>query len=178
MPSYYDLDDIISESQRIPCKIEVTLPNLGILEGNPGQTITKDTKLELPIWIATVLALTEVERDSNINFITLLQPDAVSKKVINTIKTSPTSLDLHSVAPHYYSFIEKWAELFNDKDLVDTILVMLKERAMELNRFAHNLSGVQKESNFLYSLDEFEKLVYRSAHSGAKNYRGWVNGEE
>lgn len=178
MPSYYDLDDIIAESHRIPCNINVTLPHLGILEGNPGQTLEKDTKLELPLWIAFILAMTPIGEDSEETFITLLQPDAFARKVINTIKTSSTSLDVHSIAPNYYSLVEKWSRMFEDHGLVDVVLRMLQERSTELNRFAQNLSGVQKESGFLYSLDEFEKQLYRNAQIDAKALRSWMYGED
>lgn len=59
--------------------------------------------------------------ESNTAFIELIQPEAINSKVINAIKTSSTSLDVHSISQHYYALVEKWGELFTDKELVDVV---------------------------------------------------------
>lgn len=83
--------------------------------------IAKDTKLELPMWIAEVLAVCMTSEESSTAFIELIQPEAINTKVINAIKTSSTSLDVHSISQHYYALVQKWGELFTDKELVDVV---------------------------------------------------------
>lgn len=34
---YYDLDAILTDSQKIPCTFELTVPGLGYLSGNVGE---------------------------------------------------------------------------------------------------------------------------------------------
>jgi len=62
-----------------------------------------------------------VSEESSTAFIELIQPEAINTKVINAIKTSSTSLDIHSISQHYYSLVEKWGKLFTDKELVDVV---------------------------------------------------------
>ncbi|KAH3671401.1 hypothetical protein WICMUC_004698 [Wickerhamomyces mucosus] len=175
--SYYDIDDIIGDSQRLPCKFNTDAKGLGWLEGNPGKDMKSGTKLELPFWISEILAISTISSDSDITFIELLQPDALNKKVLNAIKTSSISLDLHSISTNYYSLVEKWAGLYNDEELVQVIGDMLKERSDEINNYAQNFKGNQQESGFLYSLDEFEKKLYKITHESYKNLKKWLNNQ-
>lgn len=141
------------------------------------EQIIEGTKLELPFWLAEVLAICGIAEDSSTGFIDLIPPEALNKKVINAIKTSSISLDVHSISQHYYALVEKWGKLFSDKELVEVVSQMLKERADEINNHAQNLRGVQQESSFLYSLDEFEKQLYKASHESYKSLKKWMHNE-
>lgn len=171
---YYDIDDILADSEKVPCRFTLGVPGLGYLEGNPGKPIEKDTKVELPMWLAEVLATSLVLAETDDSFVELLQPDFLGPKVLNAIRADPNSVDLHSIASNYYRLTEKWLALFNDAELVDAVMTMLKERAVEIDNYASNtLKHVN--SNFLYSLDEFEKALYRATYESKKQMRAWSN---
>lgn len=171
---YYDIDDILADSEKVPCRFTLSVPGLGYLEGNPGKPIEKDTKVELPMWLAEVLATSLVLAENDDSFVELLQPDFVGPKVLNAIRADPNSVDLHTIASNYYRLTEKWLTLFNDAELVEVAMTMLKERAVEIDNYASNtLKHVN--SNFLYSLDEFEKLLYRATYESKKQMRAWSN---
>lgn len=38
--SYYDVDAILTDSQKLPCTFELDVPGLGYLEGNAGGTVS------------------------------------------------------------------------------------------------------------------------------------------
>jgi len=38
--SYYDVDAILTDSQKLPCTFELDVPGLGYLDGNPGETVS------------------------------------------------------------------------------------------------------------------------------------------
>ena len=38
--SYYDVDAILTDAQKLPCTFEVDVPGLGYLDGNPGGTVS------------------------------------------------------------------------------------------------------------------------------------------
>lgn len=40
--SYYDVDAILTESQKVPCTFQLDVPGLGYLDGNPGETVSND----------------------------------------------------------------------------------------------------------------------------------------
>lgn len=47
--SYYDVDSILTDAQKIPCTFELDVPGLGFLDGNPGGTVRNLLKRELCI---------------------------------------------------------------------------------------------------------------------------------
>lgn len=171
---YYDIDDILADGERIPCKFNLLVPGLGYLEGNPGKSIEKDTKLDLPLWLATVLAVCAILEETDESFIDLLEPDFISPKVLNAIKADPKTVDLHSIMSHFYKLSEKWSSMYNETLLIETAMSMLKERALEIDNFASNATK-HVSSNFLYSLDEFEKKLYRVTYESKKQMRAWTN---
>ena len=38
--SYYDVDAILTDAQKLPCTFEIDVPGLGYLDGNPGGTVS------------------------------------------------------------------------------------------------------------------------------------------
>lgn len=36
MSSYYDVDAILTDAEKVPCTFELTVPGLGYLDGNSG----------------------------------------------------------------------------------------------------------------------------------------------
>lgn len=173
MSNYYDLDDILADGEKIPCRFNITVPGLGYLEGNPGKPIHQDTKIELPVWLAEILAVCELLEESQKSFIDLSDPDFISTKVLNAIKTSPTNVDLHKLLPNYYKLVEKWCVMFNDPALIETVMTMLKERAFEINNYASN-PNKQINNEFMYSLDEYEKKLFKNTAESHKNMRKWL----
>lgn len=169
--SYYDLDDILADGEKVPCRFNMLVPGLGYLEGQPGKAIQKDTKLELPLWLAEILAICELLEESQRSFIDLLQPDFISPKVLNTIKTSPTSVDLHEILPYYYRLTEKWASMFSDAELAAVVSEALRKRSLEIYNHANSAA---KQLNFIYSLDEYEKEVFRKTSESNRNMRQWL----
>jgi GINS complex subunit 3 len=37
--SYYDVDAILTDSQKLPCTFQLDVPGLGYLDGSPGETV-------------------------------------------------------------------------------------------------------------------------------------------
>lgn len=171
---YYDINDILAEGEKIPCKFNLSVPGLGYLEGNPGKLIEKGTKVDLPMWLAEVLAVCSTLEHTQDTFIELLEPDFISAKVLNAIRADPKSVDLHRIMANYYKVCEKWAGMFNEKELIDVVMIMLKERAMEIDNYASN-TVKHVSTPFLLSLDEFEKDLYRMTYESKKLMRLWNN---
>lgn len=50
--SYYDIDAILTDSQKLPCTFQLDVPGLGYLDGNAGGTVSivlssQDTRAEI-----------------------------------------------------------------------------------------------------------------------------------
>lgn len=170
---YYDIDDILAEGEKVPCKFNLTVPGLGYLEGNPGKAIQKDSVVELPLWLASVLAICEILEESLQRFIDLLEPPFFNPKVLNALKTSAASVDLHSIVSNFYKMTEKWASMFDDEDLVEMIKQLFKDRAFEINNYANNTTR-HINNDFMLSLDEYEKYLFKVSSDSHKKMKTWI----
>ncbi|SCU84168.1 LADA_0D00232g1_1 [Lachancea dasiensis] len=181
--SYYDIDDILADASKFPCRFNYDIPGLGYLEGNAGKEIRKNAKVELPLWLARILAI--VGGDAGLNdedalpFVELMQPEMFSPKVLNAIKSGPVTLDVHSINSHFYALAIKWATLFNDRDLIEVLNYMLLERCQEINNHAssvqlENVGRGGSQGTFMLTLDEFEKVLYKDSHESCKDTKKWV----
>lgn len=189
---YYDIDDVLADGTDFPCKFQYDIPGLGYLENNPGRPITKNTKLNLPLWLARILAIVGGDEalvdEEPVPFVELLPPDMFSNKVMNAIKTDPVALDLHSINSHFFSLAIKWITLFSEKELANVVSELLLQRAQELNHHASSLavdinadSAGKSTANtniatstFLLKLDEMEKDIYKKSHESYKDTKRWV----
>jgi GINS complex subunit 3 len=43
MGSYYDIDAILTDAQKLPCTFELDVPGLGFIDGNAGGDVGFDT---------------------------------------------------------------------------------------------------------------------------------------
>ncbi|KAI5949596.1 PSF3 [Candida jiufengensis] len=173
--SYYDIDDILADSEKLPCQFNHTIPGLGYLEGNPGKSIKSQTKIELPFWLAEILSILEIKTSTDVTtFISLIDPDFLNEKVINAIKSDPESLNLHKLSSQYYKMIEKWGKLFNEPQLIEIVMEMLKSRAFKINNFANNFHQKHFNNELLYNLDEFEKKIFKDSTESNKLMRIWL----
>lgn len=54
---YWDPEDVLAETQRVPCTFNVDLPGMGFLEGTDEADVRKNARAELPYWMAALLAV-------------------------------------------------------------------------------------------------------------------------
>lgn len=173
---YYDLDDILAVQQKVPCRFNCTVPGLGYLEGNPGRALEANTKVDLPFWLASVLNTILAQDDSSqddYTFLDIEDPEFINTKVLNAIRASATTIDLHKIAQHYYNLVIRWCTMYSQDDLVKTVMEMLRQRAVEINNFASNANKLV-HNEFLYSLDEWEKKLYKITSESNKDMREWL----
>lgn len=117
--SYYDIDAILTDAQKVPCTFELTVPGLGYLEGNLAAPMAQGSKLELPLWLAEMLALSQSLNTQSL--LTLDPPAALSPRVLNALKADPRTVDLRALAPHFYNLGARILELFDDDDMIDVL---------------------------------------------------------
>ncbi|EEA20310.1 hypothetical protein ZTR_01768 [Talaromyces verruculosus] len=171
--SYYDIDAILTDAQKLPCKFELEVPGLGFLEGNPGENIKTGTQVDLPLWLGEMLSIGA--RLGTSRLVTLDLPSALSERVLNALKADPRTVDLRSLAPHFYSLGIRVLELFEEDNMADILSDTFRRRASEIADHAHNSRGALGEGvEFLRGLDETERQLFRIAHDSAKEIRIWA----
>ncbi|KAG4304951.1 hypothetical protein PORY_001626 [Pneumocystis oryctolagi] len=166
MSNYYDFDDILCENTKLPCIFQYTAPGLGYLEGNHDADICEGSTVDLPFWLAEMLAIS--------NFIDIEFPNSLSSRVRNALKACPQNIDLRTFSTHYYLFAEKILSLVTDNELVNILMETFKSRICLIADYAHNphraLTGVE----FLRNLDDTEHMLFRLGHDSAKSMRNWL----
>ncbi|KAH9862501.1 DNA replication protein [Plenodomus lingam] len=173
MTSYYDVDAILTDAQKVPCTFELTVPGLGYLEGNMTGDIKQGSKLELPLWLGEMLALSHTLNTSA--FLTLDPPAALAPRVMNALKADPRTVDLRALAPHFYNLGARILELFEDEEMMEVLSHTFKSRAAVIADQAHNPRGALGEgADFMRGLDENERQLFRAAHDSAKGVRMWM----
>ncbi|KAF9888021.1 DNA replication protein [Aspergillus nanangensis] len=171
--SYYDIDSILTDGQKLPCTFELEVPGLGILEGNPGDNIKAGTRMDLPLWLGKMLSIGT--RLGTSRLVNLDLPPALSERVLNALKADPRTVDLRAQAPHFYNLSEQILELFEEEEMVEILENTFKKRAAEIADHAHNPKGVLGGGvEFLRGLDETERQLFRVAHDSAKETRIWA----
>ncbi|EFQ85849.1 hypothetical protein PTT_19069 [Pyrenophora teres f. teres 0-1] len=191
MASYYDVDAILTDAQKVPCTFELTVPGLGYLEGNMSGDIKQGSKVQLPLWLGEMLALRYctiiwISYRSSIYFVysqslntsslvTVDPPSALSPRVLNALKADPRTVDLRALAPHFYNLGARILELFEEEEMIEVLSDTFKARAALIADQAHNPRGALGEgADFMRGLDENERQLFRAAHDSAKGVRTWM----
>lgn len=174
--SYYDVDAILTDAQKVPCTFELTVPGLGYLEGNMSGDMKAGSKIELPLWLGEMLALSQSLNTQSL--VTLDPPTALSPRVLNALKADPRTVDLRALAPHFYNLGARILELFDEEEMIEvlsevslslglgmrilsrwlTSMQTYKARAAVIADQAHNPRGALGEgADFMRGLDENER---------------------
>lgn len=86
---------------------------------NNQTQVKKGTKLELPLWLAEMLAVSQ--NQAGTSTLTLDLPHSLSPRVLNALKADPRTLDLRSLAPHFYALGARMLELFEEDEVCDVL---------------------------------------------------------
>lgn len=149
MGSYYDVDTILTDAQKVPCTFDLDIPGLGYLDENAGgdvptpffqilsalrqlqkhsyvatlilhSQIKAGTRVSLPLWLSTLLAVQRLGPSSQ-PLCTLDLPASISPRVLAALKAGPKTVDLRQLASHYYDLAARVLELFEEEEIVDVL---------------------------------------------------------
>jgi GINS complex subunit 3 len=199
--SYYDIDAILTDAQvhsllpnhactitnlhqKVPCTFELDIPGLGYLD-NAGHTLKAGTRVELPLWLAEMLAVSSPSTTKPL--VTLDLPACLSPRVMNALKADPKSVDLRAQAQHFYALGARILDLFEEDEILDVLTETFRVRAVEIGDHAANAGAGSRTAGggggvgvgadgveFLRGLDEVERGLFRVAHDSARAMRTWM----
>jgi GINS complex subunit 3 len=164
----------------VPCTFELDVPSLGYLDNNPGHTLKTSTRVDLPLWLAEMLA---VSGASSKTLVTLDLPPSLAPRVMNALKADPKSVDLRALAQHFYALGARILELFEEEEVCDVLMESWRVRAAEISDHASNVGQGQRGGGglgagdgveFLRGLDEGERGLFRAQHDSSKAMRAWM----
>ncbi|KFZ07808.1 hypothetical protein V501_06211 [Pseudogymnoascus sp. VKM F-4519 (FW-2642)] len=180
--SYYDVDAILTDAQKIPCHFTLAVPGLGHLDASSTPMLKASTPLSLPLWLAETVALNSPTPPKPV--LSLDLPEALSPTVIAALKAAPTAVDLRAQAPYFFALAARLLALFDDEPMLAVLQEAFKKRSGEIVDHASNVggrsgAGVAAEAvDFLRGLDEEERKLFRVAHESAKAAKAWLDDEK
>lgn len=117
--AYYNPDSILTDAQKAPLTFELGVPQLSPL--NNGSAVEQGTKLDLPLWLAEMLAVSKPAGPSSASLASLDMPPALGPRVLNALRADPKSVDLRAQAQWFYGLGERMLELFEEEETVEVL---------------------------------------------------------
>lgn len=117
--SYYSPSHLQTDAQKAPLTFDLPCPHLSAL--NNGSSITPGTRLDLPLWLAEMLAVSKPGGPGSASLATLDLPAALGPRVLNALRADPVSVDLRAQAPWFYGLGERMLELFDEEEVGDVL---------------------------------------------------------
>ncbi|KAK3346911.1 hypothetical protein B0T25DRAFT_290593 [Lasiosphaeria hispida] len=195
--SYYDIDSILTDAEKIPCTFQFDIPDLGYLDNNPGQTLKTGARVGLPLWLAEMLAIANTGNigpdDQGKSFVAFDLPPALGNDVVQALKADPRAVPIRDQSAHFYSLATHMMDLSEEPELSTVLRKTFVTRAGEIALHARKAGGggsgkggaSEEGSNlgvggageeFLRGLDEWERKLFRKAHDGARSGKEWMEG--
>ncbi|KAI0171721.1 DNA replication complex GINS protein PSF3 [Hypoxylon sp. FL1284] len=182
--SYYDIDAILTDAEKVPCKFELDVPDLGYLDNNPSQPLRAGTSIGLPLWLAEPLALTSRSQSSaedGSSFVSLDLPASLSGQVMSALKADARAVPLRDQSHNFYGLGTRMLDLFEEREMCAVLRRTFVARAADIALHARKAGatedmGVGTGEEFLRGLEEWERKLFRKAHEGTKGTKEWMEG--
>ncbi|KAJ4124420.1 DNA replication protein [Fusarium falciforme] len=171
--SYYDIDAILTDAEKVPCQFEIDVPYLGHLDNSP-HGLKPNTPLNLPLWLAEMLALASTPTSRAP--LTLNLPPCLSAVVLAALRADPRAVPLRDQSAHFYGVGVRMLDLFDERDIAEVLRKTFVVRAGEVGLHARKADeGVGGNGGeFLRGLEEWERALFRRGHDGVKGAKEWT----
>ncbi|XP_054155846.1 DNA replication complex GINS protein PSF3-like [Oppia nitens] len=180
---YFDIDDIVANSQRVLCTFQKTIGGIGpLVDPNSDQSdIDAGTKLELPLWLAREL-YTE-------GLIDITVPKGYNRTYREIFEADANCVDLHKLCPQYYRFGQHLARLNLDEseDIAASLVDTYHQRYHRLVNYSLSASGSSSAAagaetlanvelhNFCQQLDNDERQQFDCGKQAMDQMKEWHN---
>ncbi|MCJ1424188.1 DNA replication protein [Sticta canariensis] len=139
--SYYDVDAILTDAQKVPCTFELEIPGLGYIDDNTGGDIKKGARVLLPLWLGELLA---VQRLGTSTVVNLDLPASIAPRVLNALKADARTVDLRGLAAHFYGLAARVLDLFEEEEVVDVLSEVRRDHFPHLLRMRQEALWLEK----------------------------------
>jgi hypothetical protein len=178
MSKYYDLEDILAEAERFPCKPNNADVDLAELIGQPASLSTgSSARSDLPLWFARPLAQEQI-----LNFPEL--PKCLSNSSLESLKTTPESVQLSLWTPTYFHLVGWVLDTIASpdmklRDICQNAMLVRLARIFEcvLTSQVHQVLNDKRMQILLDGLDAFERRVYMDAVTQFIETESWFRGK-
>jgi len=166
---YWDIDDFLAEDELIGVVSGEDCYNMAFLN-NSGKESTidlgKDTKLEIPLWLATKL--------STHGIVTIDIPLIYRERFKKMLNADATVINLREKTPFYYEIGMKLCEYIEDDTLVPTLSGVFLDRAKMVIKKSFCLK-TEESNTFVRKLTNLEKKLFENGRENITNYKFWMD---
>ncbi|KAI4115547.1 MAG: hypothetical protein LQ338_007840 [Usnochroma carphineum] len=131
--SYYDIDAILTDAQKIPCTFELAVPGLGFLDENPGGDIPSAQPIPTPLYLAILLAIQRLSPTSS-PLASIDLPLSLSPRVLNALKADPRTVDLRGLEVNFYEGAARVLEVLEEEEVGDVLVEVCRPCLVEDER--------------------------------------------
>ncbi len=153
--TYLDLDTILSEEERVPCVFQFEVAYLGFLNPNDNEdseSLPKSSKVELPVWLATSLA--------NTNVVTIEAPKHFGTKMRDEIRAGAESINLKEFSYYFFEVGLKLCRVNQDSSLLGALRIAFSGDRFK-NLLVHCMSMMFEDSTeFAQALTSTELKIF------------------
>ncbi|OAV91140.1 hypothetical protein PTTG_28079 [Puccinia triticina 1-1 BBBD Race 1] len=191
--TYYSLDQLLAENQKIPCIFNIAVPGMGYLEGSNERDIQPYTAIEIPFWLASILSQQDNPEDETQNYLTIQMPKSFNLQIRNALSASTKNVNLKNLAANsgggWYESGAALLEMIEDNNLKLVLLITLFDRVPDVLDLAtrpplssgEDRSTSTNTSSTLHSHDElslgidsWEKELLVTGQQTSKKQTEWV----
>ena len=79
--------------------------------------IKKGAQASLPLWLCGYIAVQSFGNP----ILSIDLPTSLTPRVLNALKANPRTVDLRTLAPHFYELAARALELFDEDEIVDVL---------------------------------------------------------
>eukprot|EP00105_Crassostrea_gigas_P019851 XP_011438477.1 PREDICTED: DNA replication complex GINS protein PSF3 [Crassostrea gigas] len=167
--NYFDINDILSTQQRLPCKVEMPIYRLGYLDSSSeSEHLQPGTKLEFPFWMARALC----SRKRHIVSVDL--PKQYKEGYREIFSADPTMVDLHKLGPYFYNYGSQLLqfELPETPDVAKSLLQTFQGRLRKIMDSSQNCFN-EDTSKLVEKLDESERILFKEGQQALNDFQCW-----
>ena len=170
MRNYYDVADILAETERVPAQFQVDAMDVGYLvEGSQDRDVEVGTKTEMPYWLAEHLAQKQC--------ISIDPPSFFSLKHRNMLLAAPRKVNLRQCCPVFYQLgmrVARWLGMDqqDQQELEEDLVKALCTRFLTILEHSQN-SHNEDNTHFTNRLSEMELQLYWEGYGSAMDHLKW-----
>ncbi|EGD73431.1 hypothetical protein PTSG_05134 [Salpingoeca rosetta] len=161
--SYFDIDDILMQEERLPCVASIDVIKMGSLDPSSATPyLRKGSKVDLPLWL-----IKSYREKNGEDIFEVDPPKFLGPKYLDMLRADATVINLQSWCSHFFSFAITYLTLFQDGDLATTIQDSFGHRYLVILDISQN--AVQDDtSEKTRNLDQLERQLF---HAGLQDDR-------
>ncbi|KAK5583512.1 hypothetical protein RB653_005108 [Dictyostelium firmibasis] len=162
--SYFDINDILAEEQKITCNFFYDAYNLGQLEeGSRDSDMKKGSSIDLPYWMALPLAKS--------NFVSVIMPLSYQDEYKNKLNTEPNLISMRNF-PYYDKIGVQLSDFFGDRKLKLLLFKAFRDRFLDIYKKSVNLKETDI-SKILGNMTYQEREVFTYGYKSSLEYDKW-----